>query len=58
MFYRRAGLRYGSYEEERRLFPLAVDRALIVAVLALAILAPFLVSDLHLSSYLLSLIHI
>lgn len=53
MLFRLAGIRYGRYADERRLWPLAVDRALVAAVFALALAAPFLFSGLYLSSYLL-----
>ena len=53
MLYRQAGIRYGRYQDERRLWPLRVDRVLVGLVLALAVAAPWLLSDLHLSSYLL-----
>lgn len=53
MLYRQAGIRYGRYEDERRLWPLAVDRVLVGLVLGLALLAPLILSSLYLSSYLL-----
>lgn len=52
MFYRLAGIRHTSYLKARQLFPLGFDRALITVVLALAVLAPWLVPGLYLNSYL------
>lgn len=53
MFYRASGIRYDRYADERRLWPLALDRGLVWLVMALALAAPWSVSGLVLSSYLL-----
>lgn len=53
MFYRRAGIRHTRYQDERQLFPLGFDRGLILAVIALLLVAPFLVDRLYVSGYLL-----
>lgn len=53
MFYRLAGIRHTSYRSARRLFPVPFDRWLLLAVLALAVVAPFFLSKLLLNSYLL-----
>lgn len=51
MFYRQSGIRHTSYLSETHLFPIPADRVLIWAMLALAVAAPLLVSDLTLGSY-------
>jgi branched-chain amino acid transport system permease protein len=53
MFYRRSGIRHTRYQDERQLWPLAFDRALVGAVLVFAILAPFLLPRLYIVGYLL-----
>lgn len=53
MLYRQAGIRYGRYQDERRLWPLGLDRALMALFAAFALAAPFLLSGLYLSAYLL-----
>lgn len=53
MFYRRAGIRHTRYRDERQLWPLPLDRTLVLFILALAVAAPFLVDRLYLVSYLL-----
>lgn len=53
MFYRLAGVHHTSYRSAARLWPVPADRVAVLAVLALAALAPFLVSPLYLGSYLL-----
>lgn len=53
MLYRLAGIRHASYRADRRLWPAPFDRWLVGAVCVLAVAAPFLLSDLYLSSYLL-----
>jgi branched-chain amino acid transport system permease protein len=52
MLYRLAGIRHTSYSSARKLFPVPFDRWLLIAVLALAVAAPFYLSPLHLNSYL------
>jgi branched-chain amino acid transport system permease protein len=53
MLYRLAGIRHTSYRSARQLFPVPFDRWLVIALLALAVAAPFYLSTLHLNSYLL-----
>lgn len=53
MFYRRSGIRHTRYQSERQLFPLAFDRLLILAVLAVLLAAPFAFDRLYLTGYLL-----
>jgi branched-chain amino acid transport system permease protein len=53
MFYRLAGVHHTTYKGERKLYPIPADRWQALGVLALGVLAPLLVSDLYLSSYLL-----
>lgn len=53
MFYPLAGVHHTSYRSAARLWPVPADRAAVLAALALAAAAPFLVSPLYLGSYLL-----
>lgn len=53
MFLRQAGIRHTDYAADRKLFPIPADRFIVSALLAFALLAPFIVSSLTLSSYLL-----
>lgn len=53
MFYRLAGVRHTSYAADRALWRVPADRWQIGILLALALAAPFLLSDLYLASYLL-----
>jgi branched-chain amino acid transport system permease protein len=53
LFYRLSGIRHTSYAADRALWPIAADRWQIGVVLALAIAAPLLLSDLYLSNYML-----
>jgi len=53
MFYRLSGIRHTRYEQDRQLWPLSFDRALVAAVVLLLLAAPLLVSSLYLTSYLL-----
>jgi branched-chain amino acid transport system permease protein len=53
MFYRLAGIRHTSYAADRALWPASADRWQVIVLAALAAAAPFLVSDLYLTSYLL-----
>jgi branched-chain amino acid transport system permease protein len=52
MLYRQAGIRHTNYAADRALFPIPVERYLVVALLLFACVAPFAVSSLLLSSYL------
>jgi branched-chain amino acid transport system permease protein len=52
MLLRQAGIRHTDYAADRALFPIAADRAMVAALLAFALVAPFAVSSLALSSYL------
>ncbi|HYM02389.1 MAG TPA: branched-chain amino acid ABC transporter permease [Stellaceae bacterium] len=53
MFYRAAGVHHTSYAADRALWPIPIDRWQIALLLAMALAAPLLISDLYLSSYLL-----
>lgn len=53
MLYRAAGIRYTRYQDERRLWPFAFDRALVSIVALVLLAAPWLFSSLLMSSYLL-----
>jgi branched-chain amino acid transport system permease protein len=53
MFYRAAGIHYSSYETERRLWSYAFDRTLVALVVVVLVAAPWLVSGLYMSSYVL-----
>jgi branched-chain amino acid transport system permease protein len=52
MFFRQAGIRHTDYAGDRALFPIPVERGMVVALLAFACIAPFAVSSLALSSFL------
>lgn len=52
MFLRQAGIHHTDYAADRMLFPIPADRAMVAALLAFALAAPFAVSSLALSSYL------
>ena len=51
MFYRRAGIFHTHYAADRALFPIPFERRAIVAVLLLALAAPWLLSSLAITSY-------
>ena len=53
MFFRQAGINHASYNADRALFPIPIDRWAIGILLAFGFAAPVLVSSLQLSSYLL-----
>ncbi len=53
MFYRLAGIRHTSYTADRALWPVPVDRVQIAVLLVLALIAPFVLPNLYLTSYLL-----
>lgn len=53
MLFRQAGVFHTHYAADRGLFPIPADRFMIGALLVFALAAPFLVSSLALSSYLL-----
>jgi branched-chain amino acid transport system permease protein len=53
MFYRQAGVRHVNYTSDSRLFKVKADRNLLFAVFLLGLAAPFVFSELWLSSYLL-----
>ena len=53
MFYRQAAIRHTSYDQTKKLYPIPFDKWLVVAVLLVALLAPFMMSGLYLNSYLL-----
>jgi len=53
MLYRAAGLHYTRYHAERQLWPYAFDRALVAMVLLALLTAPWWVSSLHMTSYVL-----
>jgi branched-chain amino acid transport system permease protein len=56
MFYRLAGIRHTDYRQTRQLWPLRFDRGLLIAVLLLAVAAPWLVPSLYLNTYLMPLL--
>ena len=60
MFYREAGQFKSSYEADQAIFPIAQDRFVVLAVLAVAFLVvPFVASEyLYRAVLILSLIHI
>ncbi|TFZ08808.1 branched-chain amino acid ABC transporter permease [Ramlibacter humi] len=51
MLYRRAGIFHTSYADDRRLFPIPFERWAMLALLAIALAAPFMFSSLALTSY-------
>lgn len=51
MFYRRAGIFHTSYAGDRKLFPIPFERRAILALLLFALIAPFVLSSLALTSY-------
>lgn len=53
MFYRLSGTYHTTYESDRKLWKIPADRWQVIAVLVLAVAAPFLVSPLYLGSYVL-----
>jgi len=53
MFYRLAAIRHTSYTADRALWPVPVDRVQIAVLLLLALVAPFVLPNLYLTSYLL-----
>ncbi|MDF2096983.1 branched-chain amino acid ABC transporter permease [Aquibaculum arenosum] len=53
MFYRLAGVHHTRYQSARRLWPVPADRWQVLFLLALAVVAPFFLSNLYLGSYLL-----
>ena len=53
MFYRQAAIRHTSYEQTKSLYPIGFDKWLLIALLAVAIAAPFWMSELYLNSYML-----
>ncbi|SEP57233.1 branched-chain amino acid transport system permease protein [Ectothiorhodospira magna] len=53
MFYRLSGIHHTRYESARALWPVTADRRIILGLLLLALAAPFLLSDLYLTSYML-----
>lgn len=52
MLYRQAGIRHTDYAGDRALFPIPVERVMVVALLLFALVAPVVVGSLALSSYL------
>jgi branched-chain amino acid transport system permease protein len=53
MLYRQAGIHFTDYAGTRELFPIPADRWMVLGALVLALTAPWTVSSLSLSSYLL-----
>lgn len=51
MFYPLAGVRHGSYVSDSKLFPVPTDRNILIFLVVVAIAGPFLLSSLHLNSY-------
>ncbi len=54
MLYRQAGIRHTDYAADRALFPIPIERAMVVVLLLFGLVAPFAVGSLVLSSYLTS----
>ena len=52
MLYRQAGIRHTDYAADRALFPIPIERAMVVVLLLFGLVAPFAVGSLVLSSYL------
>jgi branched-chain amino acid transport system permease protein len=52
MLFRQAGIRHTDYAADRALFPIPVDRLMVIALLLFSLAAPYVVSSLALSSYL------
>lgn len=53
MFFRQAGIYHTRYRQDRRMFPIAFDRWLVAALVALGVAAPFVFTPLQLNTYLL-----
>ncbi len=53
MLFRQAGIFHTNYRADRALFPIPADRIMLGSLLALAILAPFYLNSLYLSSFIL-----
>lgn len=53
MFYRLSGIKHTRYPSARALWPIPADRRILYVLGALALLAPVLLSDLYLTSYML-----
>lgn len=53
MFFRKAGVYHTKYAEDRTFFPIPVDRWMVAGLLLLGLIAPYVVSSLALSTYLL-----
>jgi branched-chain amino acid transport system permease protein len=53
MFFRQAGIFHTSYADDRQLFPIPADRIMIMSLLVFALVAPWVVSSLALTSYML-----
>ncbi|ANB03471.1 branched-chain amino acid ABC transporter permease [Ectothiorhodospira sp. BSL-9] len=53
MFYRLSGIKHTRYASSRALWPVTTDRRIMQVLVALALLAPFFLSDLYLTSYML-----
>lgn len=51
MFYRLSGIHHTRYETARRLWPIPADRRQVWFLLVLGLVAPFLFSNFHLTSY-------
>ena len=51
MFYRQAGIYHTSYAQDRALFPIPFEKWAIVAILAFALVAPYVLSSLAITSY-------
>lgn len=53
MLFRQAGIYHTNYAADRALFPIPADRVMITGLLAFALVAPFVVNSLYLSSFIL-----
>lgn len=53
MFFRQSGIRHTSYTSDNKLFPIPVDRIVLLVLLAVGVAAPYLINSLYLNSYIL-----
>ncbi len=51
MFYRQAGIYHTSYAQDRALFPIPFEKWAIIAILGFALIAPYVLSSLAITSY-------
>ncbi len=53
MFYRQSGIRHRSYVSDSKLFPIPMDRNLVLFLFLIGLAAPLLIDSLYLNSYML-----